>query len=260
MIDTYVVGVQDKGVQGLFVFFCSLFVGERHANRSRINKKRSESSRSLVRIEQFLRESSGFFRPFKIGKGILLQPCVHSKVLELVKYNNVLQAQMFFFVVVIFSSFKPRPLPPRKLLPSYKLKKRFGKKKKRLRRGDNSFYHRFSVQVSCPVDEVEGPKEDGEHNPGHLVDLADAVVRLLGVHHLGLGGPELHRRRVGDGGDGHVLGEVGGVVDARRAHVVGLLRQHHGVSFLRRGDRIQSAMDLPPQMPFTLLLPPSESH
>lgn len=42
----------------------------------------------------------------------------------------------------------------------------------------------------------------------------------------------MYRRRVGDGGDGRVLGEVGGVVDTCRAHVVGLLGQNHRVSFL----------------------------
>lgn len=97
-----------------------------------------------------------------------------------------------------------------------------GEKRERLCRGSHSFHHRFSVQIRSPVDEVEGSKEDGKNYPGHLVDLADAVVGLLGVHHLGLSAPELHRRGVGDGGDGHVLGEIGGVVDARRADVVGL--------------------------------------
>lgn len=114
------------------------------------------------------------------------------------------------------------------------------KERERLCRGDHSRHHRFSVEVRGPIDEVEGAEEDGEHYPRHLVDLAHAVVGLLRVHHLGLGGAELHRRRVGDGGDGHVLGEVGGVVDACRANVVGLFRQHHGVSFLQR-DRLHSA-------------------
>lgn len=103
--------------------------------------------------------------------------------------------------------------------------------------GDHSLHHRLSVQVRGPVDQVEGSKQDGKNYPRHLVDLADAVVGLLGVRHLGLGGPELHGRGVGDGGDGHVLGEVGGVVDPRRADVVGLFGQHHGVAFLRRNRR-----------------------
>lgn len=105
--------------------------------------------------------------------------------------------------------------------------------KERLRGGDHAFHHRFSVKVRGPIDEVEGSKEDRKHYTRHLVDLAHTVVGLLRVHHLGFCGPELHRCRVRDGGDGHVLGEVGGVVDARRANVVGLFRQHHGVSFLQ---------------------------
>lgn len=100
--------------------------------------------------------------------------------------------------------------------------------------GDHPLHHGLSVQVRGPVDQVEGSEQDGKDYPRHLVDLADAVVGLLGVRHLGLGGPQLHRRGVGDSGDGHVLGEVGGVVDARRADVVGLFGQHHGVPFLRQ--------------------------
>lgn len=113
---------------------------------------------------------------------------------------------------------------------------------KRLCRGDHSLHHRLSVQVRGPVDQVEGSEQDGENYPRHLVDLADAVVGLLGVHHLGLSGPELHRGGVGDGGDGHVLGEVGRVVDTCRADVVGLFGQHHGVAFLQqnRKDRAVS--------------------
>lgn len=113
-----------------------------------------------------------------------------------------------------------------------------GKKTERLCWGAHSFHHRFSVKICGPVDEVEGSKEDGKHYPRHLINLADAVVGLLRVHQLGLSGTELYRCCVEDGGDGHVLGEVGGVVDACRANVVGLFRQHHGVTFLQR-DRLQ---------------------
>lgn len=126
--------------------------------------------------------------------------------------------------------------------------------------GDHSLHHRLSVQVRGPVDQVEGSEQDGENYPRHLVDLADAVVGLLGVHHLGLGGPELHGRGVGDGGDGRVLGEVGGVVDARRADVVGLFGQHHGVAFLQqnRRDGAVSPSRRPLAVPHTLTHPSPE--
>lgn len=106
--------------------------------------------------------------------------------------------------------------------------------------GCHSLHHRFPVKVRGPVDQVEGAEEDGENDAGHLVDLAHAVVRLLGV------GQPCRRHRVGaaqlrrhamvrDGGDGHVLCEVWRVVDARRAHVVGLLGELHVVTFLQGG-------------------------
>lgn len=80
------------------------------------------------------------------------------------------------------------------------------------------------VQIRGPVDQVEGPKQDREHYPGHLIDLADAVVSLFGVGSLGFGGFELHRGAVGDGGYGGVLRQVGRVVHSGRACVVGFLR------------------------------------
>lgn len=56
------------------------------------------------------------------------------------------------------------------------------------------FDDRFPVEVRGPVDQVEGAEEDGEHYPGHFVDLADAVVGLFGVQRR-LGFSALHLNR-----------------------------------------------------------------
>lgn len=69
-----------------------------------------------------------------------------------------------------------------------------------LRGLNGSFNHRFPVEVCGPVDQVESPKEDREHYPGHLVNFADAVVGLFGVHcRLGLCALQLDSGAVGDG-------------------------------------------------------------
>lgn len=90
------------------------------------------------------------------------------------------------------------------------------------------------VEVRGPVDEVESTEKDREHYPRHLVDLTHAVVRLLRIHHFGFGRTQLHGRHVGYCGDGHVFCQIWSVVDARRADIVGFLRQHHGIPFLRQ--------------------------
>lgn len=69
-----------------------------------------------------------------------------------------------------------------------------------LRELNGSFNSRFPVEVCGPVDQVESPKEDREHYPGHLVNFADAVVGLFGVHcRLGLSAFQLDSGAVGDG-------------------------------------------------------------
>lgn len=95
-----------------------------------------------------------------------------------------------------------------------------------------SLYHRLPVEIRGPVNQVEGPKQHRKHDPGHLVDLAHAVVGLFGVGGLGFGRFELHRCAVGDGGDGRVLAEVGCVIHAGRAGVVWLFGKSQGVFFL----------------------------
>ena len=174
----------------------------------------------------------------KNNKGILLQPCVQSKCLNSIAEYSFCSssADICFYIFFLEQRAYNNPL----FLLVHPLPA--SAKQEWLCRSDNSFHNRFSVQVCRPVDEVEGSEEDGEHYPRHLVYLADAVVGLLGVDHFALRGSQLQWRGVGDGGDGHVLGEVGGVVDACRANVVGLLRQHHGVSFLKR-DRLHQELD-----------------
>lgn len=102
----------------------------------------------------------------------------------------------------------------------------------RWRRLHSSFDYGFPVQIGGPVHQVEGPKQHGEHYPGHLVDLTHAVVSLFGVWGLALGGLELHGRAVGNGSDGGVFCEVGGVIHTGWAAVVWLFRQSQWVLFL----------------------------
>ena len=54
------------------------------------------------------------------------------------------------------------------------------------------FDYWFSIEVRGPVHQVESPKQDWEHYPGHLVNLAHAVVSLFGVWGLGFRGFELN--------------------------------------------------------------------
>lgn len=80
---------------------------------------------------------------------------------------------------------------------------------------NGTFNHRFPVEVCGPVDQVKSPKEDREHYPGHLVNFADAVVCLFGVHcGLGLSTLQLNSGAVGDGGDSCILCDVGGEVNS----------------------------------------------
>lgn len=70
------------------------------------------------------------------------------------------------------------------------------------------------VQVGCPVDQVEGPKEQREGYPGDAVDLAHAVKGLLGLRRfglrflLGLGG--WWWGTLSDGGQPWITSDVGG--------------------------------------------------
>lgn len=59
-----------------------------------------------------------------------------------------------------------------------------------------SFDHWFPVEICGPVNQVKGPKQHREHYPGHLVDLAHAVVSLFRVRGFGFRGFELDRRAV----------------------------------------------------------------
>lgn len=118
----------------------------------------------------------------------------------------------------------------------------------RLCRRHGSFDHRFPVEVRGPVDQVEGTEEDGEDYPRHLVDLADAVVGLLGVgRRLALGALHLHRGAVGDGGDGRVFGDVGREVHAGGARVVGFLGERQRVFLLQE----KKSTSLHPSATFT---------
>lgn len=96
----------------------------------------------------------------------------------------------------------------------------------------SSFDHWFPVEIRGPVHQVEGPKQHREHYPGHLVNLAHAVVSLFGVRGLGLRGFELYCRAVWDGSDGRVLREVGCIIHAGRTGVVRLFRQSQRVLLL----------------------------
>lgn len=96
----------------------------------------------------------------------------------------------------------------------------------------SSFDHRFPIEIRGPVHQVEGPKQHWEHNPGHLVNLAHAVVGLLGVRELGFTGSELHRCAVWNGGDGGVLCEVGCIIHTGWTRVVWLFRQSQRVLLL----------------------------
>lgn len=91
---------------------------------------------------------------------------------------------------------------------------------------NGSFNHWFPVEVCGPVNQIESPKENREHYPGHLVNFADAVVGLFGVRcRLGLGTLQLDCGAVGDGGYSRILIDVGG-------KVVGLFGERQWVFFL----------------------------
>ena len=99
------------------------------------------------------------------------------------------------------------------------------------------FDHRLPVKVGCPVDQVERPEKNRKHYPGHLVNLADAVVSLFRVDgSLCLAAFQLHGRAVGNGRDGRILGDVWSVVYAGRAGIVGLLGERQGILSLQRTD------------------------
>lgn len=56
--------------------------------------------------------------------------------------------------------------------------------------------HWLPIEIRSPVHQVEGPKQHGEHYPGHLINLADTVVSLFGVWRLGFRQFELDSRAV----------------------------------------------------------------
>ena len=61
-----------------------------------------------------------------------------------------------------------------------------------LRGGEHPLHNGLTVEVRGPVHQVERPEEHREHDTGHLVDLAHAVVSLLGVQGLDVGGRAAH--------------------------------------------------------------------
>ena len=91
--------------------------------------------------------------------------------------------------------------------------------------GVQVFDYGLPVQVRGPVDQVEAPEQNREHDAGDAVDLADAVEGLLVLLGLGLG----LVGRLGDGGQRGVFGDVGRVVG--HGHGVGVVLLHDG-SFL----------------------------
>lgn len=95
-----------------------------------------------------------------------------------------------------------------------------------------SFDHWFPIEIRGPVHQVEGPKQHREHYPGHLVNLAHAVVSLFGVWSLGFRGFELHSSAVWNGRDGRVLCEVGCIIHTGRTGVVWLFRQSQWILLL----------------------------
>lgn len=84
----------------------------------------------------------------------------------------------------------------------------------RLIRGHHVFDHGFSVQIRCPVNQVECPEENWEHYTGHAVDFTHTVEGFLrlGWFPVGFGLSRFGYAPFGDGGEDCVLGDVGGVV------------------------------------------------
>lgn len=88
---------------------------------------------------------------------------------------------------------------------------------RRLIRGHHVFDHGFSVQIRRPVNQVECPEENREHDAGHAVDFTHAVEGFLRLGRLAVGfGLSLFGyASLGNGGEDRVLGDVGGVVRHR---------------------------------------------
>lgn len=85
---------------------------------------------------------------------------------------------------------------------------------RRLIRGHHVFDHGFSVQIRRPVNQVECPEENWEHDTGHAVDFTHAVEGFLrlGWFPVGFCLSWFGYAPLGDGGEDRVLGDVGGVV------------------------------------------------
>lgn len=78
------------------------------------------------------------------------------------------------------------------------------------RRG-GPFNHRLPVQIRRPVNQVESAEEDREHDSGHLVDLADAVVSLFVLRGLVFRRVRCARGSTGGPCRGLLLRDVGGM-------------------------------------------------
>lgn len=98
----------------------------------------------------------------------------------------------------------------------------------------SSFDHRFSIEIRGPIHQVEGPKQHWKHYPGHLINLADAVVSLFWVRSLWFRRFKLNSCAVWNSGDGCILCQVGCVIHTGWTGVVWLFRQSQGVFFLGR--------------------------